>query len=244
VSRTDPRPAAIATRLKDVRRVLAVTGGKGGIGKSLVSSTLAAELARQGRTVGLLDLDLTGPSDHVFLGLDDRFPTEEFGIDPPELHGVRFMSIAYFVGDHPAPLRGVDVTNALIELLAITNWRELDLLVIDMPPGLGDATLDAVRLLSRAEFLFVATASRVVLETVRRTLRFHRGLDSNVAGVLHNMDRGDPQSVRELATAFDAPWLDSLPFDKSVETAVGDMPALLKTPFGVALRGVVTALES
>lgn len=239
----DPRLAVIDRRLAEVKRVVAVTGGKGGIGKSLVASTLALTLARGGSRTGLLDLDFTGPCDHVILGLDDRFPTEEFGIEPPELHGIHFMSVTYFVRATPTPLRGIDVTNALIELASITHWGALDVLVIDMPPGLGDATLDAVRLLRRAEFLFVASASRVVLETVRRTLRFHRELPSNVLGVLENMRRGESTAVRDLAADFAAPYLGGLPFDGDVEDAVGDADRLAGTRFAAALEPVARAMR-
>jgi ATP-binding protein involved in chromosome partitioning len=185
----DPRLAVVERRLEGVERIVAVTGGKGGIGKTLVASTVALALARSGRRAGLLDLDLTGPSDHVVLGVEPGFPREEFGVEPPEVHGVRFMSITCFAGDTPAPLRGADVTDALLELLAITRWGELDTLVVDMPPGLGDTLLDAVRLVGRAEHLLVATASRVVLETVRKNLQLLLRMGASVAGVVETMSR-------------------------------------------------------
>lgn len=232
----DPRRAVIATRLAGVKRIVAVTGGKGGIGKSLVSSTLALILSERRLRTGLLDLDLSGPSDHVFLGFATHFPSEEFGIDPPIQHGMHCMSIAHFAGDSPAPLRGEDVSNAMIELLAITRWGELDVLVIDMPPGLGDATLDVLRLLRRAEFLVVATRSRVVLETVRKTLRLLTELGANIAGVLENMQRADSPAVKELARHFGLPFLGSLPFDETLEEALGDVSRLAVTPVAVALR--------
>ena len=232
----DPRPSIIATRLGGVKRIVAVTGGKGGIGKSLISSTLALVLSERGLRTGLLDLDLTGPSDHVFLGLETRFPSEEFGIDPPTHHGIHCMSIAHFAGKSPSPLRGEDVTNALIELLAITRWGDLDFLVIDMPPGLGDATLDALRLLRRAEFLVVATPSQVVLETVRKTLRLLTELEARIVGVMENMRREDSPAVRRLALEFDVPFLGSLPFDETLEGATGDVSRLAATPVAAALR--------
>ena len=233
----DPRLAAVDRRLEGVKRILAVTGGKGGIGKSLVSSVLALVLAEKGHRAGLLDLDLTGPTDHVILGLDEGFPTEKFGLEPPVLAGIRFMSVSYFVGANPVPLRGADVTNALIEILAVTRWGELDALVIDMPPGLGDAMLDAVRLIRRAEYLVVATRSRVVLETVRRTLRFLVELRAPVVGVLENMSPGDSRAVRELAGSFGLPFLGALPRDETVEGAIGDLSRLARTPLVAALRG-------
>jgi ATP-binding protein involved in chromosome partitioning len=236
----DPRRVAIAARLEGVKRILAVTGGKGGIGKSMISSTLALVLSESGLRTGLLDL--TGPSDHVFLGFDTRFPSEKFGIEPPAHHGIRCMSIAHFAGESPVPLRGEDVTNALIEIFAITRWGELDVLVIDMPPGLGDATLEALRLLRRAEFLVVATHSRVVLETVRKTLRFFMECRASVVGVLENMRREDSSAVEELARRFGTPFLGSLPFDETLEEATGDISRLGATPVVAALRQCMRVL--
>jgi len=238
----DPRRSILETRLADIGRILAVTGGKGGIGKSVVASTLALSLARRGRAVGLLDLDLTSPTDHVVLGAGDAYPTEEFGVEPPEIHGVRFMSVSFFSGAAPSPMRGEDVTNALLEILAITRWGKRDALVIDMPPGLGDAMLDAVRLLPRAEYLVVATAAKMVRETVRRNLRLLSELDVAITGVVENMTRGMSTAVRELAGEFAVPYLGALPWDESLEEALGDPDRLAGTPFAEALsRSVAVA---
>lgn len=225
----DPRIAAIDARLESVRRVVAVTGGKGGIGKSFVSSALALASARAGHPTGILDLDFTSPSDHVILGFPTGFPTEEFGIDPVDHHGIRCMSIAHFSGDTPAPMRGGDVTNALLELLAITRWKELDLLVIDMPPGLGDAALDAMRLLKRAEYVVVAGASRVVLESVRRTVRLMQDVGVPILGVVENMRRKDSDAVKRLAEERELPVIGHLPYDEDLEDALGEPDRLATT---------------
>ncbi len=232
----DPRRAGIERRLHSVKRIVAVTGGKGGIGKSLISSALALVLSERELSTGLLDLDLTGPCDHVFLGFETGLPSEVFGIEPVIHHGIRCMSMAHFVGERPVPLRGEDVSNALVELLAVTRWGELDVLVVDMPPGLGDAMLDALRLLRQAEFLVVATGSRVVLETVRRTLRMLSENGANVLGVLENMQREESVGVEELARCFGVPFLGSLPLDGGLEEAMGDVARLAATPVVAALR--------
>ena len=232
----DPRLAVVDERLAGIDRILAVTGGKGGTGKSVVASTLALVLAAKGQRTGLLDLDFTGASDHLILGAESGFPTEEFGIDPPAVHGVGFMSMTLFAGGTPAPLRGVDVTNALLELLAITRWGELDYLVIDMPPGLGDMTLDIIRFLPRAEYLAVATDSRVVLGMVRKTLRLHGALHTNVCGIVENMKRRDTRTVLEFARELELPYLGALPFDESLEDAIGDPPKLAQTSFAAGVR--------
>ena len=235
MERIDPRYAVIGKRFAPVAKVVAVTGGKGGIGKSLVASTHALMLARAGRRVGLLDLDFTGPCDHLVLGMETGFPTEEFGIDPSQQHGVHFLSITHFVGDDPAPLRGEDFSSAMVELLAITRWPELDVLVVDMPPGIGDATLDAVRLLPEPEFLVVSTPNLLVRETVRRTLRFLRGLDARLLGVVGNMVEGDSSAIEQLADDEHVDWLGALPKDPGVEAAMGDPDRLADTDFARAL---------
>ena len=240
--RVDPRPAAIERRLAGVSRRIAVTGGKGGIGKSLVAATLAAVSARSGRATGLLDLDLTGPCAHLVLGASSGFPEEPFGVEPVSVHGVRFMSITPFGGERPVPLRGSAVTDALTELLAITNWGELELLVIDMPPGLGDATLDVEQLIDRLEFLVVTTPSRVVRETVRRTLDLFRRRAFSACGVVENMSRDDPSAGEKLASEAGLPFLGALPFDPEVETASGDPDRLLETRFARAVSDLAATL--
>ena len=238
----DPRTGVVTRRLEGVARILPVTGGKGGIGKSVTASLLALSLAGRGRRVGLLDLDFTGPCDHLILGLDERFPKEEFGIEPPERHGLRFMSVSLFAGSTAAPLRGADLTNALLELLAITRWGELDALVLDMPPGLCDIALDAVRLIDRAEYLVVANASRVVVETVRRNLDLLCGLERGVAGVIENMQREDRQTVRQLADSYGHEYLGAIPFDPDLEPAIGDVEKLKRTGATAAVCGIIDRL--
>ncbi len=234
----DAREAAIDARLAGVETILAVTGGKGGIGKSFVAASLALAAADDGLRAGLLDLDLTSPSAHVILGFETRFPAEPFGIEPPEHEGVRTMSIAHFAKDAAAPLRGEDVTNALVELLAITRWGDLDLLVIDMPPGLGDAALDVIRLLARARYVVVATASPVALASIRRAAALLRRLRVPVAGVLENMRRRENDVVADLARSYDLPLLGHVPFDDDLEDAFGEAARLRGSPAFRALSAI------
>jgi ATP-binding protein involved in chromosome partitioning len=170
--------------------------------------------------------------------VDGQFPEEKAGIVPPVIHGVHFMSVSYFSGSHPAPLRGQDFSNALIELLAITQWGELDVLVVDMPPGIADAALDAVRLLRRAEHLVVATGSRIVVETVQRTLVLLKQIDAPVVGLVENMQRSEGELVRALARDNGVPYLGAVPFDPAVEEATGDPDRLAATEVARALRGL------
>ena len=235
----DPRSFAIDNRLAGVSRIVGVSGSKGGVGRSVVSSTLALALADQGRRVGLFDLDFTSPSDHVVLGVERGFPDEEFGIDPHVVHGIHMVSIAFFTGDTAVPLRGDAATSTLLELLAITRWRDLDVLVLDMPPGLGDTNLDVVQLLPRLELLLVGNGSRVVIDSVRRALDLFTELDVPMIGLLENMHRGDERAVESLAVAADVPFLGSIPYDQDLEAALGDVDRLRSSAVYSALENVL-----
>lgn len=225
----DPRAIVVADRLAGVSRVIGVTGSKGGIGKSVVAATWALSLADSGRRVGLFDLDFTSPSDHVVLGVDCHFPDEEFGIDPHRVHGIDMMSVAFFSGEAAVPLRGDAATSALLELLAITRWGELEVLVLDMPPGLGDTNLDVIHLLPNLEFLLVGNGSRVVIESVRRALQLFVELNVPMVGLLENMQRGTDHAVSGLATRFQVPYLGAIPYDPELEAALGDINKLRNT---------------
>ena len=236
----DPRLILVDERCKDIKRLLVVTGGKGGIGKSMTASMMALTLSDMGYKVGLLDLDFCGPSAHTILGIEGVYPEEEKGIIPPEICGIRFMSIIYYAGDNPSPLRGIDISNAIIELFAITRWGSLDFLVIDMPPGIGDATLDTFRLLKKSEYLVVATPSKVVLDVVDRTLGILKEMRLPVIGVLENMKTADSSCAAVLAEKFDVPFLGVIGFDKDIEGAVGDRDRLLDTDFVRSLKKIVS----
>jgi ATP-binding protein involved in chromosome partitioning len=215
--------------LGNVGRIVAVSSGKGGVGKSLVASTLALALTKQGYEVGLFDLDFTSPSTHVILGIEGVQPKEDKGIVPPVVNGLRYMSIVYYSGDYASPLRGADVSNALIELLSITRWGKLDFLVIDMPPGIGDATLDLIRLIKNIEFLVVTTSSQLAFETVRKLLKLLKELKVPVAGVVENMKMGDSKNIQQQTRKLGLIFLGEIPYDTQVEEAIGNKNRLAST---------------
>lgn len=216
----DPRPSVIAERLKGVKRIIAVTGWKGGIGKSVTACSLALLLARKGYRTGLFDLDFAGASDHIILGAKGLFPKEEKGLEPPLLEGVKFMSVVFFSENKAVPLRGANVSDAIIELLAITQWGELDFLVLDMPPGINDAALDVMRFARKAEVLAVTTSSVIARDVLERSLALYRALKTPVLGVVENMARGK-----------DSGGAARLRFDPGLEAALGRPAALLRTVF-------------
>ena len=228
---TDPRLDIITSRLENVEKIIAVSSGKGGVGKSVVASTLAIRLKEQGHNVGLLDLDFTSPVSHVILGIEGLYPEEEFGIIPPLAHGLRYMSITYYSQDEPVPLRGVDISNAIIELLAITLWGNLDYLIVDMPPGIGDAILDVIRLIERIHFLVVCIPSKVAYETVRKQIKLLHELNIPTIGIVENMVMKPTMYVSERAKEDNIAYLGAINYDPTLEDALGEVELLKKTEF-------------
>jgi ATP-binding protein involved in chromosome partitioning len=234
----DPRLAVIPERLKGVSRVVVFCSGKGGVGKTLLSSLAALIAARRGASVGLLDLDFNGPSSHVVLGASLAVPKEEKGLVPPEVFGVKLMSLALFAGEAPLPLRGADATDALLELLAVTRWGDLDLLVVDAPPGTGDELLDTVRFLKRGEAVVVTTPSRLSLSVVARLVRLLKDVGTTVLGLIENMGGGN---VKEVAAEWGVRYLGWIPYDPAVEEALGDPVRLLDTEVAAKLEKALQA---
>ncbi|HAG10929.1 MAG TPA: ATP-binding protein [Desulfotomaculum sp.] len=235
----DPRLSVIDRRLEKVENIIAVSGGKGGIGKSIVAAASALILAENGRRVGLLDLDFCGPCAHIILGTDNIYPEEEKGIVPPKVNGINFMSITSFTAGSPWALRGSEVSNAITELLAITQWGMLDYLFVDMPPGLGDPALDAIRLIKRMKYLLVAAPSKVALDVMKKELQVLKELDMKIIGILENMKRKESESLRNKLEDLEVPFLGSLDYDAHLEEAIGNVPELLKTGFARQLREAV-----
>jgi ATP-binding protein involved in chromosome partitioning len=231
----DPRIGIIEERLKGVNKIIAVSSGKGGVGKSLIASTLALTLARRDYKVGLFDLDFTSPSTHVILGVEGLQPREEKGIIPPQVHGLRYMSIVYYSREYASPLRGADISNALIELLAITRWNNLDFLIIDMPPGIGDATLDIIRLVKRIEFVVITTPSRLAFETVRKLISLLSELGIPIMGVVENMKMKESRFIQQQIEGRGITFWGEIPFDTELEEAIGDVNKLLATQFAKKL---------
>jgi ATP-binding protein involved in chromosome partitioning len=235
----DPRTTVITERLSRTGRIIAVSSGKGGVGKSIVATTLALELTRRGCRVGLFDLDFTSPSTHLIMGVKDVQPKEDKGIIPPVVEGLAYMSLIHFSGDQAAPLRGADVSNALIELLAVTQWGELDFLVLDMPPGIGDAVLDLVRLVKRIEFLIVTTPSRLAFETVKKQVRLLQDLKVPIIGVVENMKMNMADVIERETGKLGVKFLAGIPYDPMVEEAIGDVKRLRGTAIAEGLSEVV-----
>lgn len=236
----DPRKAIIEHRLATIRHLIAIGSGKGGVGKSMVASTTSLSLARRGYRVGLFDLDFTSPSIHVILNAEDLVPEEEKGLVPPFLHGLHYMSITYFSRNAPTPLRGVDASNALIELFAVTRWNDLDYLIFDMPPGIGDLTLDVIRLVPRLAFILVTTPSKVSFETVRKLLQLLQEQQVPILGVIENMRRETSSYIQNNVEQLGHTYLGAIPFDPHLEAIIGNVPAIQTSSFMTAINAIMT----
>jgi ATP-binding protein involved in chromosome partitioning len=239
---TDPRVSIIKERMKSIRRIIAVSSGKGGVGKSLIASTLALALVKKEYKVGLFDLDFTSPSTHTILGIEGLQPKEDKGIVPPTAHGLEYLSIVYYSGDYATPLRGADVSNALIELLSVTKWGKLDFLVLDMPPGIGDATLDLIRLIQKIEFLIVTTPSRLAFETVRKLAGLLKELKVPMIGVVENMKIDQSKTIQQQTRKLGLTYLGEIPYDMKVEEAIGNTKLLLNTTLADIVKDITARI--
>lgn len=215
-----------------IDKVLMVTSGKGGVGKSLISVSLALASAERGLKTGLLDLDVHGPSVPNILCFAGLVKASKSGLEPPEVRGVRIMSVGLLSGRNPILLKGESKFRALLTLLALTNWGDLDILVIDMPPGTGDETVLSLRLLrglSNAGALVVTTPSRVSIPVVAKLTDLLRGEGIRVLGLVENMSYlrcGDSvirpfgELDKEFLDSYDLEILASLPIDPLIENSV------------------------
>ncbi|MEM1558087.1 MAG: P-loop NTPase [Thermoproteota archaeon] len=238
----DPRASIIHDRVSGINRIIAVTSGKGGVGKSLLASTLALLLARRGRSTGLFDLDFTSPSTHFILGVGETWPIEDKGIIPPLVHGLKYMSVIFYSKNRAMPLRGIDFSNAFIELLSVMKLGNLDFLIVDMPPGIGDATLDLIRFVKRTEFLIVTTSSQLAFETVKKLIAMLNELKVPILGVVENMKMGE-SSIKQEALKLGVRFLGEIPYDPGVENSLGNVCKLLKTVFADSVNKIIKNLE-
>ncbi len=240
----DPRAAVIEKRVENVRRIVVFSSAKGGVGKSVCASVGALVLADGGHRVGLLDLDFQGASDHLILGGELHFPEESRGILPLDLgHGVKFMGFSVFSKDGPVSLRGGNITDAFLEILSVTVWGELDYLIVDMPPGMGEEILDLIRFVGSAEFLLVATGSVVSVSVVERLVKFLKELNVNILGLIENMARmGSSKLVRDLSKGYGIDLLGTIGFDDKLEGAMGDTRRLLSTDFAKEIGTILLSI--
>jgi len=213
--------------LPGVKNIIAVASGKGGVGKSTVAVNLALALAAEGANAGVLDADIYGPSQPLMLGIEGR-PESPDGktIIPMTNHGLQVMSIGFLVGeDTPMVWRGPMVTQALTQLLQSTRWRDLDYLVVDMPPGTGDIQLTLTQRVPVAGAVIVTTPQDIALLDAKKGLKAFEKVQVPVLGIIENMathvcsNCGHEEHVfgagggARMAEQYGVPLLGSLPLD-------------------------------
>jgi ATP-binding protein involved in chromosome partitioning len=216
--------------IKGIKQIVAVTSGKGGVGKSTVAVNLAVALAKLGAKVGLLDADVTGPNVPLMMGVDDYQPTaKENMINPAENYGVKVVSMAFFVSkDTPIIWRGPMLDKAIRQFLRDVSWGELDYLIVDMPPGTGDAQLSMVQATQLSGGVIVTTPQDVALLDGRKGYAMFQQMEVPVLGFIENMSFFQPPNSQEryeifghgggkkLAEEYDVPFLGEIPLDPAI----------------------------
>ena len=218
--------------LPNVKNIIAVASGKGGVGKSTVAVNIAAGLSQLGARVGLFDADVYGPNVPRMVAADEvPKATEDETMIPPEQFGVKLMSMAFLVGeDDPVIWRGPMVHKVLTQLWEDVEWGHLDYMVVDLPPGTGDAQLTLLQSVPVTGAVIVTTPQEVAIDDARKGLRMFGRHDTNVLGIAENMstfkcpDCGSEHDIfgRGGGAAFaeenEMPFLGSVPLDPSVRT--------------------------
>lgn len=204
---------------QNFRNTIAVSSGKGGVGKSTVAVNLSISLAQQGARVGLLDADILGPNIPIMMGVDKMPPPRDRKMVPAEAHGIRFISTGFLVKpDEPLVWRGPMLHSAIRQLLTDVQWGELDYLVIDLPPGTGDAQLSLAQAIPLSGAIIVTQPMDVAAADALRGLKMFEKLDVPIIGVVENMS-GEffgSGAGQKLSQQYETEFLGSIPLDANV----------------------------
>jgi len=241
-------------------RILAVSSGKGGVGKSTVATNIAVALAQAGHRVGVMDADIYGPNIPRMFGVFDKPPVVGGRIQPLEAHGVRLMSLGFLVErDAPAIWRGPIIMKVVQQFLRDVDWGHLDFLIVDLPPGTGDAQLSLVQATHVSGAIIVTTPQEVAVGDALRAAKMFERVGVPVLGIVENMSAFvDPESGRRfelfssgggarLAAEVGVPLLGTVPLQpRLAELADAGQPILLAEPesaAAVSLRSIADDLQ-
>ena len=233
--------------LPSVKNIVAVASGKGGVGKSTTAVNLALALAAEGASVGVLDADIYGPSIPMMMGISGK-PASADGktMEPMENHGVQVMSIGFLVAQDEAMIwRGPMATQALEQLLRQTNWKELDYLIVDMPPGTGDIQLTLSQRVPMTGAIIVTTPQDIALLDARKGIKMFQKVGVPILGIVENMavhvcsNCGQVEHIfgadggKRMAAEYDMDYLGALPLDMQIRLqADSGQPTVVADPDG------------
>jgi ATP-binding protein involved in chromosome partitioning len=233
--------------MPNVKNIIAVASGKGGVGKSTTAVNLALALAAEGASVGLLDADIYGPSQPMMMGIDGR-PESADGktMEPLENYGVQVSSIGFMIDpDSPMVWRGPMVTQALQQLLELTNWRDLDYLIVDMPPGTGDIQLTLSQKVPVTGAVIVTTPQDIALLDARKGLKMFEKVGIPILGIVENMSThvcsncGHTEAIfgagggEKMCAEYGVEFLGGLPLTMAIrEQADSGKPTVVADPDG------------
>ena len=229
-------------------RVIAVASGKGGVGKSSLSANLAVAFSQLGRRTGILDADIYGHSIPHILGIHQKPVAVDQMIVPPVKDGLKLMSIGFFLdGNEPVMWRGPMLHRALEQFLTDVHWGELDVLIVDMPPGTGDVSISLGQLLPRAEVVVVTTPQKLAQDVASRAAAMAQKTDMRLLGVIENMS-GDVFGAgggEDLAAELDVPLLGTVPLDPVLREQ-GDLgvPIVASEPDAESARAIRAIAET
>ena len=233
-------PPSMSLTLPGVRNVIAVASGKGGVGKSTVAANLAVALAQSGARTGLLDADIYGPTIPGLMGLQEHAPVvkqkpgsvsaEDQVFEPPHAHGVTVNSFGFLLDDPTQPViyRGPIIASSIKQLLTLTDWGELDYLIVDLPPGTGDATLTLAQSIPLSGVIIVSQPQEVSLQIAIKALKAFQTLKVKVLGIVENMsyfvcDQCDARhdifshgGGRKAAEKYEVPFLGEIPLSTDI----------------------------
>ncbi len=243
-----------------VKNIIAISSGKGGVGKSTVSVNVAVALAQLGARVGLIDSDIYGPNAPIMLGLvGTKAKMPEGGkLTPPSNHGVKVVSMAFFIDpDQPLPWRGPMLNGVIRQFLYEVDWGELDYLIVDLPPGTGDAQLTLAQAVPMAGAVIVTTPQDVAIADARKGLRMFEKF-TTIMGVVENMSYFIPPDLpdrqydifgsdggKKLAAELQIPLLGCIPLEMPVRIG-GDagQPIVVAAPESAAAKELVSIAEA
>ena len=258
---TQGNPAAQDALLPGVKHIIAVASGKGGVGKSTVSANLSVVLAQTGAKVGLMDADIYGPNIPMMMGVPEPPEKEGDKIKPAQAHGVKIISMGFFVPEETAIVwRGPMVHTAIQQFFRDVLWGELDYLLVDLPPGTGDAQLSLSQIVPLTGVVTVTTPQEVALYDVRKGLMMFKKVNVPLLGVIENMSFfvcghcGERTEIfsfaggERAAKKFDIPFLGRIPLDPAIrEGGDAGMPIVVSdpnSPLTKAFQGVAEALQT